>query len=207
MKKNRLPLRVYLLYLVIATFVVSGVAFSKYVVSENSADASKVASFGTIDLYETKVEDGETVHTLSNTFMLIPGVEITKDPKVYYTAGEVACAIKIEFALPSYWTQDTTDSNHFMIANEDGDELVSFSVSSTFTFDSASSGKYLFLTYLDPGEALGSSDSPVSVIDGDKVTVSASATKADFAYIAGLLNNAGHTNVKMDIKGYAVQID
>lgn len=205
-KNNRLPLRVYLLYLVIATFVVSGVAFSKYVVSENAEDSSRVASFGNIDLYETKDSDGTTVHTLANTFMLVPGVDITKDPKLYYTAGDVACEIKVIFTLPSYWTQDSSNKNKFSIKNGTK-EIVSFTVSASFSFDSANPGVYSFRKVLDPGEALGSVATPVSVIVDDKVTVSASANKADFEYIESLLTTAGHSNVKLDISAVATQID
>ena len=206
MKKNRLPLRVYLLYLVIATFVVSGAAFSKYVVSGSTEDSARAASFGTIDLYETKDSEGTTVHTLSNTFMLIPGVDITKDPKMYYTAGEVACEVDIILSLPSYWTQDAGNDNRFCIMNGTK-ELVAFTVSSTFAFKSADNGEYIFSKDLAPGESLGSTDAPISVIVDDKVTVSASANKADFTHISSLLTAAGHSNVKLDLTAVATQID
>lgn len=209
MKKNRLPLRVYLMYLVVATFVISGVAFSKYVVSASDGASARTAKIGEIDLYETKVVDGETVQTTNNEYMIIPGVDIEKDPKVYYTAGEVACAVKVQFILPSYWTNDSTNRSKFSIKSEDTSaDLVTFYVNTDdFSFDSAVNGVYTFVKNLAPGEAIGSKSSPVSVIVDDKVSVSSSINKSEMLYLKELLDAAGASNLEVEIQAIVVQID
>ena len=78
-KKNRvrLPLRAYLLYLLVVTFALTGVTFSRYVVSSNGGDAARVAAIRDLTVTET----GD-VPADGGRWLLAPGVELTKNAVV-----------------------------------------------------------------------------------------------------------------------------
>lgn len=206
-KSNRkLPLRVYLMYLIVVSFVISGVSFSKYMVSQEKSVNARTAKIGDIDLYETKKVDNRTVPTTSGQFMLIPGVDIVKDPKVYYLAGEIACSVDVILTLPEYWVQDDEDNSKFGFFNEDS-ELLGFQVNtSEFAFKGKIGDEYTFSKELQPGEAIGSVLSPVSVIVDDKIFVSAN-TKEDLAYIESVLSGMNESCIRLDIQAIVTQID
>ncbi len=203
---KKLPLRVYLMYLVVVSFVISGVSFSKYMVSQEKSVNSRTAKIGEIDLYETQKVDDLTVPTTSGQFMLIPGVDIKKDPKVYYLAGEIACSVDVILTLPEYWVQDDKDESKFVFANEDS-EMLSFQVNtSEFSFKERSGEEYTFSKQLQPGEAIGSVLSPVSVIVDDKISVMAKS-KEDMSYIESVLSGMNESCIRLDIQAIVTQID
>ena len=86
-KKNRvrLPLRAYLLYLLVVTFALTGVTFSRYVASSDGGDAARVAVIR--DLTVTEMGD---VPADGGRWLLAPGVELTKNAVVTLESSEMA---------------------------------------------------------------------------------------------------------------------
>lgn len=92
-KKNRvrLPLRAYLLYLLVVTFALTGVTFSRYVTSSDGGDAARVAVIRDLTVTET----GD-VPADGGRWLLAPGVELTKNAVVTLESSEMACYVFLE---------------------------------------------------------------------------------------------------------------
>lgn len=90
-RKIHIPLRAYLLYLLLITFVLTGVTFSKYVTSTYGGDSARVAELGKLSI----TENGE-VPTHDPKFMILPGVDITKNAVVHFSDSEMACYVFVE---------------------------------------------------------------------------------------------------------------
>ena len=91
-KRNKrvLPLRAWLLYLAVATFALTGVTFSRYVVSAYSQDEARVVAFGDLTV------------TDSGTVQLQPGVSAAKNLTVRFEGSEAATYIFVE--VQGGWT-------------------------------------------------------------------------------------------------------
>lgn len=70
-KRVRLPLRAYLLYLLLVTFALTGVTFSRYVVSSDWGDGARVASIRQLTVTETGDVPAE-----GGKWLLAPGLRI-----------------------------------------------------------------------------------------------------------------------------------
>lgn len=92
-KKNRvrLPLRAYLLYLLVVTFALTGVTFSRYVTSSSGGDAARVAVIRDLTVTET----GD-VPADGGRWLLAPGVDLTKNAVVTLESSEMACYVFLE---------------------------------------------------------------------------------------------------------------
>ena len=92
-KKNRvrLPLRAYLLYLLVVTFALTGVTFSRYVTSSSGGDAARVAVIRDLTVTET----GD-VPADGGRWLLAPGVELIKNAVVTLESSEMACYVFLE---------------------------------------------------------------------------------------------------------------
>ncbi len=92
-KKNRvrLPLRAYLLYLLVVTFALTGVTFSRYVASSDGGDAARVAVIRDLTVTETGdvLADG-------GRWLLAPGVDLIKNAVVTLESSEMACYVFLE---------------------------------------------------------------------------------------------------------------
>ena len=91
-KRNKrvLPLRAWLLYLAVATFALTGVTFSRYVVSAYSQDEARVVTFGDLTV------------TDSGTVQVQPGVSAAKNLTVRFEGSEAATYIFVE--VQGGWT-------------------------------------------------------------------------------------------------------
>ncbi len=83
MKKKRLPLRAWLLYLAVLSFALTGVTFSSYLTSTSTGDAARTAWFKELRI----VERGDY------TGQLIPGVDLEKQATVEFDGSEMACYV------------------------------------------------------------------------------------------------------------------
>lgn len=100
---RRLPLRAWLLYLVVVTFALTGVTFSRYVASSYSRDEARVATFGQLEVVEPSSgsPDGK--------WLVAPGADIKKDARVTFSGSEMAVYLFVQLKTPG-WTRDTTDN-------------------------------------------------------------------------------------------------
>lgn len=105
-KKNRvrLPLRAYLLYLLVVTFALTGVTFSRYVTSSYGGDAARVAVIRDLTVTET----GD-VPADGGRWLLAPGVDVTKNAVVTLESSEMACYVFLELETEG-WQRTGTHS-------------------------------------------------------------------------------------------------
>lgn len=89
--KRRLPLRVWLLYLAVVTFALTGVTFSRYVASAHSQDEGRVITFGDLTV------------TDSGSVQVQPGVAAEKDLTVHFDGSEAAVYVFAE--VQDGWTR------------------------------------------------------------------------------------------------------
>lgn len=114
-KKNRvrLPLRAYLLYLLVVTFALTGVTFSRYVTSSDGGDAARVAVIRDLTVTET----GD-VPADGGRWLLAPGVELTKNAVVTLESSEMACYVFLELETDGW--QRSVDGRSYALGENMG---------------------------------------------------------------------------------------
>lgn len=114
-KKNRvrLPLRAYLLYLLVVTFALTGVTFSRYVTSSYGGDAARVAVIRDLTVTET----GD-VPADGGRWLLAPGVELTKNAVVTLESSEMACYVFLELETDGW--QRSVDGRSYALGENMG---------------------------------------------------------------------------------------
>lgn len=124
----------------------------------------------------------ELKETTGETYKMVPGIELVKDPTVTVKAGSVACWLFVKVAK----------SGNF-------DRFMTFEIANGWTELTVGSGVY----YRNVGDesAVVATDAPFNVISGNKVTVKNTVTKAD---LNGLTETTYPT---LTFTAYAVQKD
>lgn len=105
-RKAAFPVRIYVLCLLLVTFAVVGVTFSKYIVSTGGEDAARVATFKNLDITET----GNYVEP--QKWAIAPGVDIQKKATVNFEASEMACYVFLEVKAPEWQRTSDFDYNY-----------------------------------------------------------------------------------------------
>ena len=114
-KKNRvrLPLRAYLLYLLVVTFALTGVTFSRYVTSSDGGDAARVAVIRDLTVTETR-----DVPADGGRWLLAPGVKLTKNAVVTLESSEMACYVFLELETDGW--QRSVDGRSYALGENMG---------------------------------------------------------------------------------------
>lgn len=104
--KFRIPFSTVLMYLAVVVAALSGVTFSKYVISTSAGDSARVAKIKDITVTETgnSVADGKWIIT--------PGVDIEKQATVKFEGSEMACYVFCEVKTEG-WTRSETDNHSY----------------------------------------------------------------------------------------------
>jgi len=157
-RRPKLPLRAYLMYITLLSFLLTGVTFSKYVTRSSASDSARVVKFGNVEISETVPSGG---------WVIVPGVNITKDATVNVSASEVDTFIFVKVAASGF---TTADNRSFTTHNDQ----ITWSVNSSWDFLKAENGYYIYYTYLDTNTELSR-----NIITNNTVTVAASITEAD----------------------------
>jgi len=92
-KKPRLPLSAYLTYLLIATFVFTGVSFSKFAASASGSDSVSVAGFNVRDISAAAVDSTLTIDLNSDSNSQTAAFQVSCD-------ADVACTDTVTVTLP-----------------------------------------------------------------------------------------------------------
>ena len=121
--------------------------------------------------------------TTGKNYKIIPGVNITKDPKVTVQGGSEACWLFVKVDGENWPT----------FAETDGTLKVKYAIANGWTALEGQSGVY----YREVGAA--ATDTSFDVLAGNEVTVSENLTKDDIKGIA--------TQPKLTFTAYAVQKD
>ena len=185
-KRVRLPLRAYLLYLLVVTFALTGVTFSRYVTSSGGGDAARVAAIRELTVTET----GD-VPADGGRWLLAPGAALTKNAKVTLESSEVACYVFLELQVDG-WQRIGTHS--YAIRDGAGTELSAWGVETAWQFLSDGTDGAVYYQIV-PANTRFSAE---VLRDGGRITVSADVTASRLK----ALTDAG---LRIDIHAAAVQ--
>lgn len=100
LKGLHLPLRAYIMYLLLICFALTGVTFSKYVTSTCGGDSARVAKIGSI----TVTENGE-LYNSDVIWRVAPGADITKNAVISFSGSELACYVFFETEVTGFERQ------------------------------------------------------------------------------------------------------
>lgn len=123
--------------------------------------------------------------TTGNAYKIVPGVEISKNPKVTVTAGSEACWLFVKVEEENWPTFKEADGKTAKIA---------YGIAPGWTALEGESGVY----YREVGAV--TADTSFEVIKGNVITVSENLTKAEVNTVVAL-------NPKLTFTAYAVQKD
>ena len=191
--KRGLPLRAYLLYLLVAAFLCTGVAFSKYVTSGVSEDRARVAMIGEIGITETgdisdSISDGDAAE---NHLVITPGVSLTKDVRVHFDGSEMACYVFLQMK-PTGWT-DSGDHYSFSAGGTSNDRLA-WSVDGDWTYLTTESGTYVYYVIVAANDAIPSKP----VLADSAVYVSENLIRSEMSTLPSLQIGFEATAVQLD---------
>ena len=187
-KKNRvrLPLRAYLLYLLVVTFALTGVTFSRYVVSSDWGDGARVASIRQLTVTET----GD-VPADGGRWLLAPGVEFTKNAVVTLESSEMACYVFLELETEG-WQRTGTYS--YAIQDGGGTALSAWGVDAAWQLLHGGTDSAVYYQIVPANTPF----SAAVLRDSGRITVSADVT-------ASRLRALADTGLRIDIQAAAVQ--
>ena len=182
----RLPLRAYLLYLLVVTFALTGVTFSRYVTSSYGGDAARVAVIR--DLTVTEMGD---VPADGGRWLLAPGVELTKNAVVTLESSEMACYVFLELETEGW---QRTGTHSYAIQDGAGKVLSAWRVETAWQFLSGGTDSAVYYQIVPANTPF----STAVLRDGGRITVSADVT-------ASRLRALADTGLRIDIQAAAVQ--
>lgn len=187
-KKNRvrLPLRAYLLYLLVVTFALTGVTFSRYVVSSNGGDAARVAVIRDLTVTET----GD-VPADGGRWLLAPGVELTKNAVVTLESSEMACYVFLELETEGW---QRTGTHSYAIQDGGGTALSAWGVDAAWQLLHGGTDSAVYYQIVPANTPF----SAAVLRDDGRITVSADVT-------ASRLRALADTGLRIDIQAAAVQ--
>lgn len=187
-KKNRvrLPLRAYLLYLLVVTFALTGVTFSRYVVSSDWGDGARVAVIRDLTVTETGDVPAE-----GGRWLLAPGVDVTKNAVVTLESSEMACYVFLELETEGW---QRTGTHSYAIQDGAGKVLSAWRVETAWQFLSGGTDSAVYYQIVPANTPF----SAAVLRDGGRITVSADVT-------ASRLRALADTGLRIDIQAAAVQ--
>ena len=187
-KKNRvrLPLRAYLLYLLVVTFALTGVTFSRYVVSSDWGDGARVAVIR--DLTVTEMGD---VPAEGGKWLLAPGVELTKNAVVTLESSEMACYVFLELETEGW---QRTGPHSYAIQDGGGTALSAWGVDAAWQLLYGGTDSAVYYQIVPANTPF----SAAVLRDDGRITVSADVT-------ASRLRALADTGLRIDIQAAAVQ--
>lgn len=179
-EKRKLPLRAYLLYLLLLSLMLTGVTFSSYVTSSGNSDSARVAKLGRLYLTENGAE-----YTGDVSWKVQPGVAIVKNPVVHFESSELACYV--------FFTVDAegfalTDGEY---CSENG--YLTFRVADDWDSFTHTDGSTVYYALAPANAAV----EKAVIANGGKIAVSSDMTHSDLAEEL--------TPLSIEIKATAVQ--
>lgn len=187
-KKNRvrLPLRAYLLYLLVVTFALTGVTFSRYVVSSDWGDGARVAVIRDLTVTETGDVPAE-----GGRWLLAPGVELTKNAVVTLESSEMACYVFLELETEGW---QRTGTHSYAIQDGGGTALSAWGVDAAWQLLHGGTDSAVYYQIVPANTPF----SAAVLRDDGRITVSADVT-------ASRLRALADTGLRIDIQAAAVQ--
>lgn len=192
-KRVKLPLRAYLLYLLVASFLMTGVTFSKYIAASTGGDSARVATIQELSITESE-GNYDTDNDGKKEWVVIPGVDLKKDAKVSFGGSEVATYVFVKLSTTGSWT--TADNKTFTIS--DGSKLLmSWSVADGWSYLLTSTGGSRVYVYKTDNNNIVAPNTALNeaVIKDGTITVTEDVTEANIEKTGGTIT----------LRAYAVQ--
>lgn len=187
-----LPVKRYIIYLFVASLLVTGAGFSKYVTSGGFNDGARVAKFGELAIYET---DKNNTKVDGQVLIYTPGVPIEKNPAVDFVGSEVSSYIYVEVSADR-WTFNGVDT--YTMSRDDSTVLLSWKIDTAkWTYLTTDSGSQIFYREYEAGTT---NLSGINIIKDNNITVSDVITKTEMETYRASIN-------LLEFKAYAVQLD
>lgn len=189
-KRVKLPLRAYLLYLLVASFLMTGVTFSKYIAASTGGDSARVAT-----MQELRIDESGSNGLITadkGKWVVIPGVPLEKDACVVFGGSEAATYVFVEITAENWATAD----NKTYTISDGNTVLMSFAVADGWQYltEDGNSRVYIYKTtnnnIVAPNTALNE-----EVIKDGTITVTRDVTEANIA----------KTGSTITLRAYAVQ--
>ncbi|MGN0493633.1 MAG: hypothetical protein ACI4F7_08305 [Acutalibacteraceae bacterium] len=184
-RKIKLPLRAYLLYIIVAALLTTAVSLSKYTTATYGGDSARTVKFGDVYLTET----GDFYDSENRLMLAEPGVDIKKAAVVNFNGSETACYIFIAVKADGFTKNG--DRNYISSAAEIGDKI-SWSVSTKWTYLTLKNSEYVYYKTLAPNEVITDTE----IIEGSKITVSGELKNSELEKLG---------NPKISFRAAAVQ--
>lgn len=182
--KFRIPFSAVLMYLAVVVVALSGVTFSKYVISTSAGDNARVAKIKDITVTETGnfASDGKWIIT--------PGVDIEKQATVNFEGSEMACYVFCEVKTKG-WTRSGTDNHSYSYSDGTLSDL-KWKVDESWTYlegtsDASGSIKNDDVIYYKLVETNTSSNDVIVANDGT-ISVSEDLTKSQLTSMTANLS-------------------
>ena len=158
------------------------------------------ADFADLTLEETKPAEYDS-NEATNDYLVVPGMDITKDPKVTFVPEEgednlVGAYVFVKMDAAG-WT--TTDNKAFTKVIGNCADALSFSVDEYWTFLKKDGNSYIYYKAVAADETIDAQ----SIIANDKVTVSTAITEADLDGVSENLSVI--TDSSLIFSAYAIQ--
>lgn len=176
-KRVKLPLRAYLLYLLVASFLMTGVTFSKYITASTGGDSARVATIQELNITES---GSNGTGADAGKWVVIPGVPLEKDAEVTFGGSEAATYVFVKITAEK-WT--VGEDNMTYTISDGGKLLMSWSVADEWTcLLTATDGSRVYVYKTDnnnivaPNTALNE-----AVIKDGTITVTRDVTEANIA--------------------------
>lgn len=192
-KRVKLPLRAYLLYLLVASFLMTGITFSKYITASTGGDSARVATIQ--ELYITENEGNyDTDNDGKKEWVVIPGVDLKKDAKVSFGGSEAATYVFVKITAEK-WT--VGEDNMTYTISDGGKLLMSWSVADEWTcLLTATDGSRVYVYKTDNNNIVAPNTALTEdIIEEGTITVTKDVTEANIA----------QTESTITLRAYAVQ--
>lgn len=204
-KKERtflgLPLRRYLLYLIVFCFMMTGVSLSRYVTVSEGQDGAQVISFGNATLTMSgTLENAKYVNFIE------PGVPIHQVAKVSFEGSDKKSIVFIKVTPDAGWTQEGSAEDGYRFSYGDvfntstqkSEAALAWELDNTqwqFLQTDDSGTSFIYYKLVEPSVAL----TDVPLIKSDMITVSEYLTRKNMEVLP---NDLG-----IHFKIYVVQAD
>ena len=96
-RSRRIPLRAWLMYLLLLCFSASGVTMSRYTTSSSGRDDARVASIRELTVTQT-----------DRTYLVAPGVDLINDAAVHFGGSEMACYLFLQIDAEGWFDKGDT---------------------------------------------------------------------------------------------------
>lgn len=184
-KRFHLPIRAYVLYLVIISVILTGVTLSRYTASSGGSDTARVAK-----MYDIKVTESGNSYK-PGVWTVAPGADIIKNAVVDFGGSEMRCYVFLEITAGAF--EKGADETFTYTDPASGKVWMKWSVADGWLPLEKSGGTYVYYRIVEPKTQLSA---PV-ISDGGRISVSESITASALARLP--------SDLSLDINASAVQ--